>query len=1235
MKTYLKMLMRSMWQTRARFLSILAIVAIGVGFLGGLLSTTPDMEITLDGYYDRLSYYDIDLKNPLGMSGDDLEAVLAMPVVASAQRGMSVDLNMEKGGETVVVRVYSADMTDPERINAFELLEGRLPEGPGECAVSVLNQFYNTGGLGDVYTLSEENDNAAGFDDAGGMTVTGIIRAPGYISLENEPTNVGSGRVGVVMYASPECFDSEVYSDIFVRLKGAEELSTFGEDYYALVSAAMDELSALGEVRSDIRHDEVYEEYSATLEDARAEYAKASKEAHEEFAEAEKELADALAKLEEGRAELEQGRLDYENGLQELEDARKELEEGRAEIEKAEKELPEKKAELEKAKQDIKSAEDELRREKARLEESKKELEDAKVLFAEKKAEYDAAVAEISDAESKIAEARALIEEKTEELNAGKAELRQNEIDLAVAQREFSEQNAKYYEGREMLRKYYRVLRTRAQENLAESPEELAAELERLDQEEAKALEDLESNAPALYEAKAQLKEAENKLNEAKKTIADAEAELEAGRKEVEEGEKELAEGKAQLESASEEIAKAEAEFEDYDRQVESGERQIRNAEKQLADARKEIADGEIQLVQGERDLAAYRAQLADGEKALADGEMELADALTAIEDGEKELADGEKQYAEGLEEYRRARADAEEQLLDAADQIAEGERQLSELDEIDWMILERKDAVSYACVDDNIGKVGAIAEVFPIFFFFVAALVALTTMTRMVEEERPRIGTLKCLGYSNGKILAYYLGYAAAAGILGSIVGAAACFTTLPRIIAAAYSMVFHMPTLVTPFRWDYLLIIAPAAILCTCAATLWSCMGQLREEPASILRPKAPKVGKRVLLEYVPFLWKRMSFTAKVTVRNIFRYKKRFFMTVTGIAGCCALLLAGFGIRDSIGDIASMQFEGVYDFDVSVYLRENADIEGDRRLKAFLESERVTGWTALRSDSATAEGIAINVQLPGDVAAFGDFVNLRERVGGRAIPYGPNSAVFTEKICEMLDLSVGDRVSIVLSDGRTGEVTVTGICENYIQNFLYIGEEAFVSAFGALPEGGTLLVKLAPGFAELHEELSTELLRSPNVTYAQFSSVLIESFESSTSGIDYIVVMLIIASGLLAVVVLYNLTNINICERRKELATLRVLGFHDGESAAYIYRETAILSLMGVLCGFGLGIWLHRFIVKTVEVDISMFGRSIYPRSFLWSALITLGFAVLVGFLLYPAIKKTDMVEAMKSGE
>ena len=1127
-RTYWKSILRTVRASLSRFVAIFAIVALGVGFLSGLLASPVDMRLSTDTYCREANLYDIKIQSTQGLTDEDLAAVRAVEGVEGVMPARDMDLVLtSESGESLTTRLQSIpeeSLPEEEQLNQLTLVDGRMPSAPGEIAVGLTKDFSGTiPAIGDVLTVNQtENDEDVTDALPQTFTVVGTVRSAAYFSVETEYTNAGTGTIDLFAYAPESSFDMDYYTTFYLSVEGARELNSFSAAYENKVGAVMDGLEAIKDERVQARYDEIIDDAEAELDDAWAEY-------NDKKAEAEQELADAEQELKDGWAELA-------DAEQELADAKVEIDNGQA------------------------------------------ELDTNKNQFYLLLPGYKQ---EIADAKEKILDTQDQLDDAQEQLDAGRTQLEQLSAGKAT---------------------FWTMVETQINPLLIQYGLPAIDTSDQLDEATIAAIgqvQTLVGLAPSLPEGfdPAQL-ESLDQLKEGLQALADQDATLDAS-----------------LAALNEQQA-----------QINAG--------------RKQLSDGWAELQTKEQEL---NDTIASTEKAFAEADEKLLDARRQYEDGLAELEEGRQELIDGEQEYEDAKAEAEQELADGKEEILDAESEVRQIEKGKWVLGDRSDNTSFSSYGDNADKIAAIATVFPVFFFLVAALVALTTMTRMVEEERGQVGTMKALGYTRGQIAAKYILYALAASLAGSAAGMLIGMQLFPRIILSAYNIMYDLPELLTPFNWGYGLLATGTAVACTLLATLNACWAELREQPASLMLPKAPKAGKRILLEHIGPVWRRLKFTHKVTARNLFLYKKRFFMTVVGIAGCTALLVTGFGLHDSISDIVEKQFDELAHYQMLVSLQDESALEG-RDLSAILEDDsQITGYLAMTQEDATVvpeesnEADNVYITVPSDTGALNDYFTFRQRTTGEAVPFEEGSVIITEKLAERQDVGVGDTITVENADGKEAAFTITGVCENYVYHYLYMSADVYREAFGEGPEVNLLYCSLADGVdtPEAEDELSTALLKCRDVAGAQFTHEITASFSQSLGSINYIVVVLIIAAGALAFVVLYNLTNINITERSKELATIKVLGFYDNEVGAYIYRETSILALIGTACGLLFGIALHTFVIRTAEVDMVMFGRSIYPMSFVWSALLTILFSVLVNLVMYRKLKNISMVESMKAPE
>lgn len=744
-------------------------------------------------------------------------------------------------------------------------------------------------------------------------------------------------------------------------------------------------------------------------------------------------------------------------------------------------------------------------------------------------------------------------------------------------------------------------------------------------------------------EAYEKITDAEKEIADGKREIEDGKVELEDGKKKIEDAKKELADAKDELDRGWRELRKGEKELADRERELSENKdglltnlRQLTMLESSGVDVSAELAmveAGFAEISAGEEQLAAAKAELEKNRRKLIDGQREY-DEKSA--DAEIEIADAERDIAKAEEDI----AKAEKDIAEAEVKIADGKKELSDIPESKWYVLDREMMAGVVGYDQNATRMDSLGDVFPVMFFLVAALVCLTAMTRMVDEQRMHIGTLKALGFSGGVISARFICYALLATVFGSILGISFGERFLPWIIAKSYGIMFTgMPYIITIVNWKEGLLGLFAAVLSTGIATVFACAKQLRENPAALMRPEPPKNGKRMLLERIGFIWKRLSFTRKSTIRNLFRYKKRFVMTVIGVGGCMALLLVGYGIRDSIQVIAKQQYINLFKYEAQITL--SSDIITEEKNEFAAEVSEYDGMedvsvisfktVDLLNGKTTREAFLF---VPESTEKIFDFITLRDRKTGMTYDYPTEGVMISEKTATMLGVNEGDTITI-RHDDADREITVTKIVENYIQHYAFISSKTYESLFSEAPDYNTLFVNYEKKTEEEEKEFGMWLMDHKEASGVSFVTDLEVNIDDMLSVLNDIIWILIISAGILAFIVLYNLNSINIMERRRELATLKVLGFYDSEVAMYIFRENIVLTICGIVLGLGLGSLLHRFVIVTVEVDLMMFGRLISTGSYILSSFVTFGFSILVNIYMYFVLRKIDMVESLKSVE
>ncbi len=828
----------------------------------------------------------------------------------------------------------------------------------------------------------------------------------------------------------------------------------------------------------------------------------------------------------------------------------------------------------------------------------------------------------IDDASAKLADARAEYDSKKAEAEAQFADA---ERQLADAQAQLDDARAQLERGEAQLAEQKKKLPDTLQGGADElvSGEEQVLEFE--DQlQQMELLVNLKKVADPL------LGYAETALNNAQKALDETEPEDE-----------EYTELRDALQKAQDAYDSISGQLNGYQVQLDEGKRQM-YAQGLISSPT--LSNTQL-ITEAKAALRKMKVQLLQGQLQLTTG---TATAYTEFDAARAQLDAGWQQYNDGVQqleasraEYENRKADAERQLADGLAQLNDAEEQVDQIKNGEWYVLDRNSIVSMVTWEQYADRMDAIARVFPVFFFLVAALVATTTMTRMVDENRLQMGTLKALGYSNAKIAGKYLFYALSASVLGSIAGMAVGFVVFPLIIWYAYQMIFSLPT----FTLHFYPGMAAASVAISAAviglATWSACRASLKEKTAALLLPRAPVAGKRIFLEYITPLWQHMSFSQKTTARNLFRYKKRFFMTVLGVAGCTALLLIGFGIQDSILPIVSKQSTELTHNDMTIALSDEKALTTEQGLVDALDgSSAVTSWGAFYTKSVSiyneaGESADVSVVGAEDDARMTEYFTFRTRAGHDAIPFDDSSVILTEKTALNLGVQAGDTIYVEAADGSRVPLTLTGIAENYMFTRLYVSNTQLRTLLGGEPAWNTVYGRTGCTTEAEYNALRTKLLGCSYVSSVSFTEDTTSMFGSLIGSLNYVVILVIVCAAALAAVVLYNLISVNLAERKKELATIKVLGFYDKEVYRYIFREIELLALIGSGVGLALGVPLHKFIILTVEMDQLMFIRTIAPRSYLLAVALTMLFTFVVCFAMRRHVRRISMVESMKAPE
>ena len=1194
-------------KTMGRFVSIFFIVALGVAFYSGIRASEPSMRITADQYFDDSELMDLKVMGTMGLTKADIKAIGKVSGIEAVEGGYSKDVLCPVGDNEKVVHMLSKE----KNFNQVSVVEGRLPEKAGECLVDEDFLSYTDLKVGDTVTF-HSGDGEALTDSLVTDTykIVGIGNSPLYISFGRGSSTIGTGEISGFVVVDKSSFDMDVYTEAYVKVSDAEEKIAFTDEYNNLSDAAKEAVSAIEEERCAVRKQEIVDEANEKLADSE----KTVNEKSQELEDAKKELESGKSKAAE---ELEKAKQQLTDGEAELADAKQQIADGETQLADAKAQLNEKQAQLS-------SAEAEYESGKAQLDQKEQELADAEQAYLSNYSKYmpiiTAGKEQIPAGKSQIADGKKRLDEELAPLNRLKDELAGIEDEISQCDSGMAE-----------VQKQLDGMDSDVYQEYVKIPEE-----DRNEEQQAyvNKWENLNAQFAGIQAQKTQLETAKSGL------LAQAgfttEADLDAQITSLTAQRAELDKKEAALLGQEQTLAAQEEELLSAGRQITDGKSQIAAARSQLDSTKSQITDGKAQILSAwallnekEDTLNASKAQLASGEQELADGRSKYEQAA---KEAEEQITDGQAKITDG-----------EKQLTDAKQQIADAKAEIKKIENPKWYVQTREDALTeYQGYGDNADRMRSIGKVFPVLFFLVAALISLTTMTRMVEEQRVQIGTMKALGYGKAAIAGKYIGYALIATLGGSIFGVLAGEKILPFIIIYAYMILYkHLPAILVPYHMSYALQASGIAVACTLIATIASCYKELAAEPAELMRPAAPKQGKRILLERIGIIWKHLNFTWKSTVRNLIRYKKRFFMTIFGIGGCMALMVVGFGLKDCIYEIVSLQYEKVQFYDAATYMSDDISEENRQQLHDYLDQNADIKETIearmQKTDVKSASGKkTLYLMVPSDNEKIEDFLSFHSRTNKDEVySLKKDEVILTEKMASLLNVKVGDELTIEDEDRGDQTVTVGAICENYMSHYLYLSPEKYEELYGVPAEYNTIIYSAKDGKDDQIEKIGTKLLSMDGVLNVSYTSSIEGRLDDMLRSLNLVIVVLIVSAGMLAFVVLYNLNNINITERQRELATLKVLGFYDGEVASYVYRENILLTIIGSVVGMVLGNLLHRYIILTVEVEEAMFGRQIHWQSYLYSFLFTVAFSLFVNWVMFYKLKKIDMVESLKSVE
>lgn len=1200
-KAYRKDIWRTISRTKKRFLSILLITALGITVFIGIHAACLDMYQAADVFYDEQNLFDIRILSTLGLTEEDVNALKELPEIAVAEGSYSEEVDTEVAGTkaTAVMTLLSE-----KQLNMPSVLAGTLPEKGDEIAVTS-KYLTDTGKqIGDTIEIKErldeteneteqeteeeresewdtdieidEEEEAPTFSNSK-YTITAEVLDP--MDINNATTAFrSSSSADYTFFVTGASIRTDVYSSVYITLSDMRELDCYGEDYENAVQAVIKRIeNEMKDQREQARYDEIITEARGKIEDA-------ENTMNEKFAEVDEEISDAWDDIEQGKQDLAEGESELtgkeSEAEQKIADAKTELENGKTTLTKSEAELKKGEAEIEKAKKQIETSEAELKKGKKKL---AKEQESAAAQFEAAEKTFQEKQTALDDAR---ASAQAGVAQLQEVLGSGWPAVEWNALVNAAA--------------------------TKTTALLSANPD---AEV------------DTAAVASATLTEQGNLSQAitgaigsvvsQDELNSV--ISSTVQAAIQTGV--IEGGQQALNAGKTTYEAEKE---KALQELSSAAEKLAKGEDEIAGAKVEIAEKEKEIESGWTQIGSGWQEINGGTLTLSEEE---AKAKKEIADAWDDLEDGKQELAEGETELIQNEEQYLEKRAEAEQKIADAYEE-------LQDIDMTEWYVQDRTNVDSYSSLETDMSSIEVIGKTIPIVFIIVAVLISLTTMTRMIEEERGLIGTYKALGFGNGSIYGKYIIYAASACVAGAVLGAILGFTLFPMFLVDVLLELYILPNMTLCIDIAYFMLSLAIFIVAIVGATILACRSELKRMPAALMRPKAPQNGSRVFLERIPFIWKRLKFLNKVTVRNLFRYKKRFFMTVFGIMGCTALIIAGFGIKSSVTVMMPKQYEDIYKYDVMAVVDAK---DNETLVKKIGQEANISDYLSLRIDSykvLSGAEKSENAQLMviPDGVSLTDYLGITDQKGNEIV-LGQVGAVLTINAAELLGVKIGDTVTLQNLQLEEHSVTVTGVANNYLGNNIYISQSLYEEIWGSY-QPNAALINIADECEDKASYSEGFLDDDIFVGSLNVSQVRIDLMEQFTL-MDAVVTMIIIFAAGLAFVVLFTLSNTNISERVRELATTKVLGFYDNEVHSYVNKETLILTGIGILVGLPAGWVLSDLLTSALKMPALYFATYVEPTAYVYAAVLSFGFAMLVNLMTNRVLNRINMVEALKSVE
>lgn len=1211
MKALNKNIIKEIFKSKGRFISILLMITIGVLIFVGLKITGPVMTERADEYFDKTNGADIVVSSSIGLNDEDIEEIRSAKKVNTVELGYNFDVKTKKNDE--LIRLNSIT----RKVNKLNIIKGRGPKKENEIVLD--RELMEKYSIGDTISFKKEKveEDKEQSLNRYKYKVVGFATSPDYPDMINLGTStIGDGEITGLGFVLKDNFNLENYSVAKVTFSDLKNLDFSDEEYRQKAKKHKKEMDKIFAERKVESFDDTKDELASKIDDGES-----------EIEDAEKKIKDGEKKIKDGKEKLKKAKSDYDKGKNqlstELSKAENELNDAQKKVDKSEKEINDKIKEIEKG---------------------EKSLTEAKIQIENGRYELDKAIEEYykneNDLNNAINSCNSQITKLTNDLNALENQQQnlpkyKKEYDELVTKRDLlnnskNDLNNKvnsYNDDLNSINSQIKAIKEQIAEN---STEDLLNKLKKLENDKQVVLNEIKN-------LKSQISKIDTNISTINSKISTLET--------IINNSSNIEENKAQIKGQISQINAKKQELELKLTELKKGYSIIDKKEVELEEANgkyqkslKDIETGKKQLEKGKESLAAGISSIKNGRDKLdfskSQGEAELASALKKIEENEKTLNENE-------EKFEKEKEKAEDKIEDAQEDLETARDYLKIIKAPRYTVDSMESNSNIYTFYDEASRLDIISNIFPVFFFFIALLVSLTTMTRMVDEQRLEIGTLKALGYSNYSIVKKYFIYGGIASVIGSILGIIIGHKLITPLIFEAYAANYVFPTTNIPFNVKYSIMSVIIGVGCTALAGTVATWSSLRQNAAILMRGKPPKGGNRILLEKVLFIWKKLSFMQKVTMRNLFRYKKRMLMTIIGIAGCTGLIFMGFGIKDSITSMEKKQYDEIFSYDLISLYDEELSPGGYESYQTLLEDENKVknssniNFGNFKVDAKKGPDHVITMISPEKDKDLKKYVSLRDRHSQKKIELGKDGAVITEKIADLLNVKPGDKITVKDDNNKKIKIKISKITENYTGNYLYMSPKYYEKVFYEDFESNADIIQLKAKTEKAKSKTIEKINNNESIVALVNNNQSRNLIDGLLGTLDVLVLVIISCSCILAFVVLYNLTNINISERIRELSTIKVLGFYNNEVTSYVYRETFLLTLIGILVGYLIGFGMHFIIINNLIPDMAMLDPHIFLTNYVLSAVITMAFAAIVMIVVHIKLKHINMVEALKAIE